>query len=360
MADWPLPPEPVLPTVDRFSMSELESSPYRCPATLSALAPGKDGDRIEVLRNDEGHTYAVEDGIPNLTHPRELLERVAATAAAYNQMAGLAYEAAMEWQFAAAREDEETVREKMVDLLHLMPGQRVLEIGCGSGRDSFRIGRRLGGSGSLFLQDLSRNMILCCREKLTTEAAEGKTACDLRFHVSNASYLPFEDGFFDAVFHFGGFNEFGDQRRAANEMARVTKLGGRVVFGDETVAPWLRGTEFEKIVVNNNPLFKNRAPIRMIPHCAREVAIRWIIGGCFYLIDYSKGEGLPDWDLDLPHRGRRGGTLRTRYFGNLEGVTLETKQKALEAAARSGQSMHEWLDAVVRREAENQLGDSAE
>ena len=36
--------------------------------------------------------------------------------------------------------------------------------------------------------------------------------CRLDYSISNATYLPFPANFFDAVFHFGGFNEFSDHK----------------------------------------------------------------------------------------------------------------------------------------------------
>ena len=39
---------------------------------------------------------------------------------------------------------------QMIDLLRLTPEAKVLEIGAGTGRDSFRIARKLGPSGTLF------------------------------------------------------------------------------------------------------------------------------------------------------------------------------------------------------------------
>ena len=179
--------------------------------------------------------------------------------------------------------------------------------------------------------------------------------CEIDFSVSSATALPFADDAFDAVFHFGGFNQFGDLAKGAAEMTRVVKQGGRVVFGDEAVAPWLKDTEFRSIVTTNNRLFDAAAPLDLLPECARDVVIRWVIGNCFYVIGFTKGDGTPNIDLDLPHRGWRGGTMRTRYFGQLEGVSLEAKSMAREAAARVGLSVHEWLDRLVRREAEEDL-----
>ena len=61
-------------------------------------------------------------------------------------MAELIYDAALNWQFAALHEDEETVRELMVNMIDPKPGARILEVGCGTGRDSFRLARRLDAS----------------------------------------------------------------------------------------------------------------------------------------------------------------------------------------------------------------------
>ena len=47
--------------------------------------------------------------------------------------------------------------------------------------------------------------------------------------------------------------------------------------------------------------------------------------------------------------------MRTRYFGVLEGVSLEAKAMAREAAAASGLSVHEWLDRLVKAGASEAL-----
>ena len=72
----------------------------------------------------------------------------------------------------------------------------------------------------------------------------------VRFCVSDATALPFATAAFDAAYHFGGLNLFPDIRRGIAEMTRVVKPGGRVVFGDEGVAPWLVDSQFGKILVN--------------------------------------------------------------------------------------------------------------
>jgi ubiquinone/menaquinone biosynthesis C-methylase UbiE/uncharacterized protein YbaR (Trm112 family) len=327
---------------------------FRCPrsgAPLQLVSPVVEGSEVlsGTLVSPQGAAYPVVDGVPDFVDPSALSDVEAFIRADYDKVADEIYDVAMDWQFAATYEDEDAVRESMVDMLRLEPGAVALEVGCGTGRDSFRLARRLGAAGRLHMQDLSRRMVLTCARKMRELAGKAQSiACGLEYSVSTATSLPFPDGAFDAVFHFGGFNHFGDLKKAAAELARVAKPGGRVLIGDEAVAPWLKGTEFDAIVTTNNHLFKADVPLYALPPGARDVTVRWIIANCFYVIVFRNGEGFPPLDLDLPHAGWRGGTMRTRYYGTLEGVTLEAKALAREAAAKAGLSLHEWLDRVVK------------
>jgi ubiquinone/menaquinone biosynthesis C-methylase UbiE len=320
----------------------------RCPKTGSTLRPLAAMDAAELTAGTlvaaDGTSYPVRDGIPDFIDRGALNDDERRTMAEYDRVADGIYDVAVDWQFAAMHEDEDRVREAMVDQLQLTAGMTVLEIGCGTGRDSFRLARRLDARGRLHMQDLSPAMVTVCARRMADAGVE----CALDYSVSSALALPFADDTFDAVFHFGGFNQFGDLARGAMEMTRVAKPGGRILFGDEAVAPWLKGTEFDGIVTANNPLFKEETPLAALPVHARDVTVRWIIGNCFYVIDFRKGDGPPPLDLDLPHRGWRGGTMRSRYFGVLEGVTPEAKALAREAAQHAGTSVHAWLDALVR------------
>jgi hypothetical protein len=85
------------------------------------------------------------------------------------------------------------------------------------------------------------------------------------------------------------------------------------------------------------------------------VRVQWVVGGVYYLIDFVVGEGEPEANFDLEIPGARGGTLRTRYYGRLEGVTPQTLDLARRAGAKSGKSMHAWLDAAVRGAALHEL-----
>jgi ubiquinone/menaquinone biosynthesis C-methylase UbiE len=307
-------------------------------------------DSIETgtLVSAGGRRYPVTRGVPHLLYPDKLSAVEAQTQQEYDRVADRIYDAAVDWQFAAFLEDEDTVREGMVDMLGVHAGDRILEVGCGTGRDSYRLAGRLDEGGVLFMQDLSANMVFACLQSMNARAEQMRLRCRLEYSVCNAAHLPFPDDFFDGVFHFGGLNQFGDIPRALAEMTRVIRTGGRLLVGDESVAPWLMGTEFAAIVTTNNALFKAEVPLRALPECARDVTVKWIIANCFYVIAFTKGSGPPPLDLDLPHHGWRGGSLRTRYYGQLEGVTPEAKVLAREAAAAAGLSVHEWLDRLVK------------
>ena len=122
-----------------------------------------------------------------------------------------------------------------------------MEIGCGSGRDTQYIANKIGSGGALFAQDISRSMLVQAVEKLNDFPGFSS------FSVANGSSLPFLDNYFDAVYHFGGLNSFSDIKQTFSEIARVTKPGGRVVIGDESMPLWLRDTEFGQILMNSNP-----------------------------------------------------------------------------------------------------------
>ena len=333
---------------------------YRCPVSKGRLLLDKKsgGDDVSegVLRSEEGRHFPVRKGIPDFTYPETLVGSDAKFREDYDRMADGIYDNSMDWLFDLFCVKEADVRDEMIDLLALCPGYKVLEIGCGTGRDSVHIARRLG-QGQFFAQDLSAGMLGKCRERIEADKEISSGDLDVEYFVGNASYLPFPDNYFDAVFHFGGLNEFTEGKEALEEISRVVRKGAKVVVGDESVAPWLRETDYGKVLINNNSLWGHHVPLEILPKDAWNPCLRWILGNAFYVIDYEVGDGLPPADFDLIHQSPRGGSCNTRYYGQLEGVSLDVKSLAWDAARKSGKSMHEWLDNVVRQAAESDMGD---
>lgn len=308
------------------------------------------GEIVEgALVSESGNRFEIREGIPNFVYPFELPE-IDQRSLQLSEDRVDAYDRYLPLTFQTYGEDEARVRNAMADKLMLQPDSMVLEIGAGTGRDSEVISGRLGPEGRLYVQDISPSFLARNVKRMKDIGSSAEAS------LANGYYLPFPDKSFDACFSFGGINGFADIKRAFAEMVRVTKPGGKVVVGDENMPIWLRDTEFAKILINSNPEFAYPLPLDKLPIEARKVSIEWIIGGVFYLIDFVVGEGPPSADFDFPIPGVRGGTHRTRFHGQLEGVSAEAKVLAIEARAKTGKSMHQWLDEVVRAAARRDLG----
>lgn len=300
--------------------------------------------------DSEGNRFSIKNGVANFIYPEELpksdLESIAwykNNAAVYDELLPLTFDTF------GVNEDEE--RMKLIKELKLQKDHKVLEIGCGTGRDSEKIANELGEDGELYLQDISEEILKIAIEKFAKKIFKPK----IEFSLANGYYLPFEDNYFDRVFHFGGLNTFGDIKRAFNEMVRVVKPGGRIVVGDENMPIWLRETEFGKVLMNSNPHYKYHLPLEHIPIEARNFRIEWFIGGVFYFISFDVEEGEPKANIDFEIPGIRGGTHRTRYYGHLEGISSEAIELAYKAREKSGKSMHKWLDDLVKKAALEEL-----
>jgi ubiquinone/menaquinone biosynthesis C-methylase UbiE len=327
---------------------------YVCPEShqrlqLRSVTEESAGEILSgLLVSEGGKEYQIRGGMPDLTYPKELSEQDLQARSFYDGRAE-AYDNNLHLTFKTHGEDEQQLRNKFIDALELQPSHRVLEVSSGTGRDSEVIAARLSADGELCLQDIAAGMLERCRQRLAD------VPVSTAYSLSNACYLPYPDKYFDAVYSFGGLGEFSDIKRSLAEMVRVSKVGAKIVVGDESMPPWLRETEFAKILTTTNKQFLAKVPLDEMPVEARDVCLRWVIGGVFYLIDFRVGQGEPtaDFDFDIP--GPRGGTYRTRHLGQLEGVTVETKRLAEQAREKRGVSMHAWLDEVVRQAALDDL-----
>lgn len=173
-------------------------------------------------------------------------------------------------------------RRKLVSRLQLEPGQRVLEVSVGTGSNLPLVAEGVGLSGRLVGLDISIGMLRQCQKKLRrrrlrVELVEGE-----------AAHLPFADGLFDGVLHFGGINEFGDKKTAIDEMMRVAKPGARIVISDEGLPLDRRVSLRHRLLLRLNPLYAHQPPMQLIPPQAKDVHLTWFRGDGCYLIDFAK------------------------------------------------------------------------
>ena len=334
-------------------MKLTDVSVYKCPVCQADFFLG-DGSQSDIITNGEltcsnKHAFHISNGIPDFTWPKELANVDKETKELYNKLAN-EYEKFASIPFQTFHENEDDVREKMTDKLNLQKNSKVLEIGGGDGRGAQHIVKRLGKDGHLFFQELSPSFMAKAFEIL--KGYENL----ISYSIANASYLSFPDNYFDSAIHFGGINTFSEVQRCLKELTRVVKPGGKILVGDEGIGPWLRDTEFGKIMINSNPLIGYKIPFELIPVEARDVKVEWIMMGAFFLLEFTIGEGEPKANYHIPIPSERGGTHWSRYYGHLEGITDETKKLAYEARKKSNKGMSEWLDKIIEEAAKRELG----
>ena len=249
------------------------------------------------------------------------------------------------WLFNTFGTDESSLRKSLVSRLRLAKGKSVLVTGAGAGNDLPYLAECLEGTGVIYAQDISRQMLIAAVERYGSQAKA--LGVDICFSACDATNLPFADNVFDAAYHFGGINLFPDIAKGISEMDRVVKPGGRIVIGDEGMAPWLKQTELGEMLVKNNPLYAYDAPLQFLPHSARSVGLSWELGNCFYVIEFTVSETPPHVNIDVPHIGKRGGSIRTRYFGQLEGIDPALRDRVYADAEKQGISRVAYLERLL-------------
>ena len=217
---------------------------YRCPHDLSELT--LEGGQ---LRAKNGKVY---DFHPDSSIPIFASDSDDANEFTTNRAAEI-HDNALSWLFRTFNVDEARLRRHMVSKLDLKKGGKVLITSVGAGNDLPYLAELVGESGVIFAQDYAKQMLLAAVTRAKTTYNLGSH--DIRYSISDATQLPFPDDAFDAVYHFGGLNLFSDIKKGMSEMDRVVKPGGRVVVGDEGIAPWLKCTEIGEMLINNNPLY---------------------------------------------------------------------------------------------------------
>ena len=106
------------------------------------------------------------------------------------------------------------------------PGDRVLDVGCGTGYLAGIAARAVAPGGSVLGVDASESMVEYAR------GAVGTPSC--RFEVGTAQALPAEDAAFDVVLSSLMLHHVpdADQPAALREMRRVLRPGGRLLLAD--------------------------------------------------------------------------------------------------------------------------------
>jgi ubiquinone/menaquinone biosynthesis C-methylase UbiE len=121
---------------------------------------------------------------------------------------------------------------KLVALLRPVAGERMLELGPGTGIYSLPVAELLAPGGRLGAFDLQQEML----DHLMREAGEQELT-NIDPKQGDAAELPYADNWFDGAFLVTVLGEIPDQDAALRELRRVVKPGGRVVFGETLLDP---------------------------------------------------------------------------------------------------------------------------
>lgn len=114
------------------------------------------------------------------------------------------------------------VSAQLLETAALQPGERVLDVACGTGVIARLAAEQVGPTGSVAAVDVAADMVELGRSTPTPAGAQ------IEWHEGDATDLPFPDESFDVVTCQMGLM-FMDRPAALTEMRRVLVPGGRVI-----------------------------------------------------------------------------------------------------------------------------------
>ena len=112
----------------------------------------------------------------------------------------------------------------LIEQGQLQPGERIVDVACGTGIVARLAAQQVGAAGSVTGLDLNPGMLEMAR------AVSAPLPSSLTWQEGSATALPFEEAAFDVVFCQLGLQFFPDQSAALREMVRVLVPGGRLLL----------------------------------------------------------------------------------------------------------------------------------
>ena len=112
----------------------------------------------------------------------------------------------------------------LIELANPQPGERVLDIACGTGIVARNVVSLVGSKGIVMGLDANPDMIGMAR------AMAEREHLSIDWHTGSAEQLPFADENFDLILCQFGLMFFTDRHAALTQMLRVLKTGGRVIL----------------------------------------------------------------------------------------------------------------------------------
>ncbi len=125
---------------------------------------------------------------------------------------------------------------QMLDMVRLLPGQRVLDIAAGAGEPAVSVAERVGPEGYVLATDISEGIV-----ELAQQVARERGLAQIETRAMDGEKLDLPDATFDAVVCRLGLMYMPHPVTALREWRRALKTGGRVgvvVFSTPDRNPW--------------------------------------------------------------------------------------------------------------------------
>jgi SAM-dependent methyltransferase len=123
---------------------------------------------------------------------------------------------------------------QLVDVAALRPGERVLDVACGTGIVTRLAAERVGADGAVAGVDINPGMLGVARSAAPPELG-------IDWHEAGAEALPFQDATFDVALCQMGLQFFPDKPAALRQARRVLVPGGRLVLNVPGPTPRIFG-----------------------------------------------------------------------------------------------------------------------
>jgi ubiquinone/menaquinone biosynthesis C-methylase UbiE len=231
-----------------------------------------------MFREEKQYAFKIIDGIYSFIDEKELTGYNLKYNTLYNRIAW-AYHLSQRCFFRLKFGGEKKFREPFLSELNIKSSDKVLETATGTG-DNFRF---LNKNAAYFGLDLSMGML-----KQAKKHCKKWNIPTTLIHCE-AEDLPFEDNYFDVVFHCGGINFFNDKQKAINEMIRVAKPGTKLLIVDET-DKLVKENYQKNIFIKNDYQEAEKAiiPIDLIPTNMIDIKTTIVCKGLMYKLTFTK------------------------------------------------------------------------
>ena len=118
-------------------------------------------------------------------------------------------------------------RDRLREILAPSPGERILEIGPGTGYYTLDVADWVKPDGRLDILDLQQEMLDHTMGRAAERGTDNVTPTQ-----ADATAMPYEDGTFEAAYLVAVLGEIPDQEATLRELSRVLKPGGRLIVGE--------------------------------------------------------------------------------------------------------------------------------